>query len=360
MSEIQAQAEGLSRFPCRQCGASLEFAPGTTVLKCPYCSAENQISVDHEPVREQDFQEYLRKLEEAAPQAEVRVVKCGSCAAEVTPPPNVTSFACPYCGANIVAESRACRIIPPQGVVPFKITRDGAADLFRGWVKSRWFAPNALKRQAIIEAAVSGLYMPAWTYDSFVRTAYTGERGDAYYVTVGSGSNRRTERRIRWSSASGVVQNRFDDVLVVATRTLPSKLARELEPWDLTSVVAYEEEFLAGFRAERYSIGLREGWGIAIGLMQPTIDATIRSDIGGDEQRINSKQSSYSQVTFKHLLLPVWISAYRYKAKVYQFLVNARTGEVQGDRPYSPWKIGFAVLLGLIVVGTIVYIVATN
>ena len=79
------------------------------------------------------------------------------------------------------------------------------------------------------------------------------------------------------------------------------------------------------------------------------ITSDIRQDIGGDEQRIHQVSTAYSAITFKHLLLPVWISAYRFQDRVYQVVVNARTGEVQGERPYSPLKIAaFVVFLILI------------
>ncbi|HEX5228339.1 MAG TPA: hypothetical protein VFW44_11540, partial [Bryobacteraceae bacterium] len=76
----------------------------------------------------------------------------------------------------------------------------------------------------------------------------------------------------------------------------------------------------------------------------------VRRHIGGDEQRIASIQTEYSAVSFLHLLLPVWIGAYRFQAKVYQVLVNAQTGEVQGERPYSPVKIALLVAAILLVV----------
>ena len=88
--------------------------------------------------------------------------------------------------------------------------------------------------------------------------------------------------------------------------------------------------------------------------MEPEIEETIRWDIGGDEQRIHHKTTYYSDITFKYILLPVWISAYRFKDKTYQFLVNARTGEVQGERPWSWIKITLAVLAALAIIGTII------
>ena len=89
--------------------------------------------------------------------------------------------------------------------------------------------------------------------------------------------------------------------------------------------------------------------------MAPDIDSKIRWDIGGDEQRIHSKTTYYQNITFKYILLPVWISAYRFKERTFQFLVNARTGEVQGERPWSWIKITLLVIFILALIGVIVY-----
>ena len=88
--------------------------------------------------------------------------------------------------------------------------------------------------------------------------------------------------------------------------------------------------------------------------MENEIHTAICRDIGGDVQRVHSADSSYSNITFKHILLPVWIGAYRYQGKVYQFQVNARSGEVQGSRPWSWIKI--ALLVAFIVLVLIILI----
>ena len=79
-----------------------------------------------------------------------------------------------------------------------------------------------------------------------------------------------------------------------------------------------------------------------------------RGLIGGDEQRISEIKTRYDAITFKHLLLPVWLLAYRYHDKSYQIFINAVTGEVQGERPYSFWKIFLTVLLAVGIVGAVV------
>ena len=111
----------------------------------------------------------------------------------------------------------------------------------------------------------------------------------------------------------------------------------------------YDDRFLSGFRCEAYSVDVKSGLDQAKAVMRSEIDRQVRRDIGGDEQRILSLNSRYEGVTFKHILLPVWISSYRYNQKVYRFLVNGQTGEVQGERPYSIFKIVAAVLAALLV-----------
>lgn len=342
------------RFPCSKCGGRLQFAPGTTSVTCPYCGQANQIEAASAEVEERDLHAALAALQSAAELVEHQSVKCDACAAEIHKPANVTSMSCPFCGSNIVMTAQAATHIKPWGVLPFLIKKQDAAAKFRAWIQSRWFAPNALKRETRIDDAITGVYVPAWTYDAETTTHYTGQRGDAYYVTVGSGKNRSRQRRIRWTSVSGVVDEPFDDVVVLASKSLPEEKAKALEPWDTEDVVPYADEYLAGFRAECYQIGVEEGFAQAQVIMAEQISLSIRRQIGGDEQRITSMNTRYADVTFKHLLLPVWISAYRFRDKVFRFLVNARTGEVQGERPYSWIKITLAVLAGLAALGLIV------
>ena len=122
----------------------------------------------------------------------------------------------------------------------------------------------------------------------------------------------------------------------------------------------FDGAYLSGFVAESYSVTLPQGFDEAAVRIQPTIDNTIRRDIGGDHQIINSKRSRYDDITFKHILLPIWLTAYRYSGKTYRVMINATTGELSGERPYSAIKITLAVLAGMIVLGGIIALVAAN
>jgi predicted RNA-binding Zn-ribbon protein involved in translation (DUF1610 family) len=351
-------------FPCGQCGAKLEFQPGAVTLKCPYCQFENQIEASREKVVEQDFEAMLSELDASAPREDHATVKCDACAAEVDRPPNQTSFTCPFCGSNIVSQAVSRTLIKPQAVLPFGVTRDQANGAFRKWIGSLWFAPSAVKRQTELRERMQGIYLPHWTYDCKTITQYRGHRGDAYYVTesysttVNGKSVRQTRqvRKIRWSPASGTVHNTFDDVLVNASNSLPREYVQKLEPWDLKNAVDYRDDYLAGFRAESYQIDLKQGFGAAAERMKPVIHTAICRDIGGDEQSVDWTHIEYLNVTFKHLLLPVWLSTYRFRNRPFRMFVNARTGEVQGERPYSWAKISAAVVCGLLFIGAMIYL----
>ncbi len=357
------------RFPCRKCGAELNFAPGTTTLQCQYCGTENAIPTSADQVRELDFRAYLRRLEadqsDALDTIEIAELKCDACSAEVVKPERLDTFACPFCGSNIEATTHSRRLIKPQALLPFKVTDKQGRKAFRSWIGSLWFAPNKLKAFGRADHGLRGVYVPHWTYDAATTTWYTGQRGEHYWVTrtyKDSKGNTRTRRvrKTRWYHASGVVGRRFDDVLVVASDSLPRDKAEQLEPWDLPELVDYDAAFVAGFTAEAYRVDLEQGFERAKQMMEPAIRRDVQNDIGGDEQRILSTKTQHDGVSFKHLLLPIWISSYRWKDKVYRFLINGRTGEVQGERPWSWWKITLGVLGGLVVAGLVAWLVTLS
>jgi DNA-directed RNA polymerase subunit RPC12/RpoP len=360
-----SQTDQPKSFPCKKCGARMQFQPGLDSIQCPYCGHANPIPKSEEDIQELDFHEYLDKAGKQEKTEEATTVQCSACGARTTLDPNTSADVCPFCSAALVANQESVSRIRPRSLLPFGVDRKQALESFRQWLKTRWFAPNKLKQYARADSSrLSGVYVPYWTYDSKTTSWYRGERGEYYYTTETyttrvngkTVTKTRRVRHTRWYSVSGVVWRNFDDILVLASRSLPKKYADRLEPWDLENLVKYDEGYLAGFRAEAYQVDLAEGFDEAKGVMADAIGRDVRSDIGGDEQRIHSIRTQHDDVTFKHLLLPAWISAYRYKDQVYRFLVNARTGEVQGERPYSWVKIALAALGALAVAGAAVYI----
>jgi DNA-directed RNA polymerase subunit RPC12/RpoP len=351
------------RWPCEQCGAQLRYAPGQTQLVCEHCGHAQTIRAEAPRARARALQELdlargLRDDLSSGEMVEVRTTSCPNCGAQVEITGATHATECPFCATPVVLDTGTQRHIKPQALVPFTLTEAEARKAMIAWMGSLWFAPSTLLEYARKGRAMNGVYVPFWTFDADTASRYTGERGEYYYETrtvrvrVNGRMETRQEqvRHTRWYSASGHVSRGFDDVLIMASRSLPERLGDELTPWDLGALVPYEPDFLAGFQSEGYTIGLSDGHTEARERMAAVIVQDVRRDIGGDEQRVHTVDTDWSDETFKHILLPIWMAAYKYNGKSYRFLVNGQTGEVQGERPWSIWKIAFTVIVVAILV----------
>jgi hypothetical protein len=323
-------------FPCTSCGARLSFAPGTRSLQCEFCGHANEIAEDDARVEELDLEAWLRDAQARQESPGEELVRCDKCGAEQRLEGALFASKCAFCGAGIVSKSYAGRQVRPRSIVPFQLDREAAHAAFARWLRWRWLAPGDLKRYARSDASLTGIYLPFWTYDCETSTTYTGQRG------------RKKDKSITWTPVSGRVDRFFDDVIVPGSRTLPPSITGCLERWDTKALVAYRPEFVGGFQAEAYQVGLAEAYPLARKEIDARIRSLVRRDIGGDDQRIDSLETEYGRFTFKHVLLPAWVSAYRYRDRVYRFVVNAQTGETDGESPLSWWKVAGLVVIGLV------------
>lgn len=355
------------RFPCSRCGADLRFAPSEGQLVCDHCGAVSRIEDAgpwNEPLVELDFRAALDAALPGAEMEEVRQFKCTSCGAEFEMDGATHAAECPFCATPVVIDTGAQRRIKPKGVLPFALEERVAHQAMNDWLGGLWFAPGGLQRYARNGRRMNGIYVPYWTFDADTRSRYSGARGIVYYEarTVMRQGRPETVRvaKVRWTPVSGRVARFFDDVLVLASTSLPRRYTEALQPWDLSELEPYRPEYLAGFQAEGYTIGLEDGFREARAYMERVIRRDVRFDIGGDQQRIDALETRVSDVTFKHVLLPVWVAAYRYRGKSYRFVVNGRTGQVQGERPWSVWKIAFAILFVAALAAALGYLAAAG
>ncbi len=354
------------RYPCDTCGSDMRFDPATAQLVCDFCgntqpiegtggSAEQitEIALTRDVLDRRDLET-----------EELRTATCPNCGALVEFDAAIHSTECPFCATPVVVDTGTTRHIKPQAVLPFAITERDGKKAMNDWLGALWFAPSGLQEYARKGRKLEGIYVPFWTYDADTKSAYTGQRGTVYYVTrtVMRDGKQTTvrEQRVRWTPVSGRVKRFFDDVLVLASKSLPKRFTDALAPWDLTQLRPYTPEVLAGFRAEGYTVKVDDGLIEARAHMNQVIERDVRFDIGGDRQRVGSIDTKVSDLTFKHILLPVWMAAYKYRGKTYRFVINGRSGRVQGERPWSVIKITLAVIAGLIVAAAVGYGVAIS
>ena len=363
----QIAPEKEHRFPCDSCGSDLRFDPQAAHLVCDHCGNTKTIegSGFHlSPIREIDLKSGLSADLPDAQMQETRLTSCPNCAAQIAFEDIEHATECPFCATPVVIDTGLSRHIKPQGVLPFAMTEEVAREAMATWLGRLWFAPNGLQQYARNGRRMDGIYVPYWTFDADTKSAYSGERGDVYYETqtvVRDGKRQNVQvPKVRWSRAKGRVARFFDDVLVLASTSLPKRYTDALEPWDLSALEPYAPEYLAGFQAEAYAVPLEDGFTQARAYMDRMIERDVKFDIGGDRQRVHDIQTQMGGLSFKHVLLPVWLAAYKYRGRTFRFVVNGRTGRVQGERPYSAIKITIAVIIGLIVAAAIGYGVAVN
>lgn len=366
MADAAALAD--KRFPCPACGADLRFQPGEGRLFCDHCGHTEDLSQGRPAGGAISETAFRRGIEDQLPATETEdrhLSHCPNCGADVQFDPSVHATECPFCATPVVADPGLTRRIRPKGVAPFLIPEVQARAAMGTWLGSLWFAPSGLIDYARKGRRLEGVYLPYWTFDADTRSAYSGQRGTIYYtteqVTVRDAQGRlRSEMRqvqhIRWTPVTGRVKRFFDDVLVLASRALPEQHTSDLAPWDLSRLEPYQPEYLAGFRAESYGVSLDEGMDQARALMDRTIQRDVRFDIGGDRQQINRIDTDISDVTFKHILLPVWSAAYRFRGKSYRFVVNGQTGKVSGERPWSVLKLLVAGLALALLIGAALWV----
>ncbi|WP_432358714.1 hypothetical protein [Sporosarcina sp. UB5] len=346
---------------CSSCGGNTVYDPISRGLKCPFCGTEVKIEATRENTTEHD---YLDALDQADHNwsNEKRVFKCDNCGAETLLDNDKIADFCTFCGSSHIAVTENDAGIKPALVLPFQISKEEAVEKFRKWISKRYFAPSRLKEDYEMKK-ISGTYIPYWTFDSQTKSAYTVRIGTYYYVmetrTVHRDGKMQqvTEqvRKIRWRTEYGTYNKFFDDVLVKASRNVASGLINKVEPFQLNGLLDYKTEYLSGFLAERYSIPLKEGWFSARAIIDRRIRNGILRKETGDEVRIVKVNTSYDDITFKHILLPLWISSFTFNNNVYRFLVNGQTGKVSGTAPISVWKVMFTVLVTVFVIG-IVYL----
>lgn len=348
--------KGQHQYACPSCGAALEFAPGTAGMVCPYCEAKLDIAEPQVGAPKHDYVAYAGQPHTAAVQLPAFNVTCRNCGS----PQQMTAIAgrCPSCRAPlVVTDDLAGQLKSPDGVVPFVVDKDAAVACFRKWTSSRWFAPSALKKVGNTES-LRGNYLPHWGFDDCTTTNYSGQRGEHYYTTETyttqengrTVTNSRQVQHTSWSPVSGRVSRDFVDVLATGVSAPDPGLLEKLGPWSTTTATGYQSEYLAGFDSPRYDIEADAGFVSAKQEMASVIKDDCRADIGGDEQRVEDMSIEDKDLLFRLLLLPLWIATYLTGGKTFHVYVNANTGKVIGERPYSAVKILAGVVAALVAI----------
>lgn len=349
------QVEALDKHHCPGCGAEANWNAAKRALVCPYCGTVSPavLASDGSLVKEHDLALALRAIpNEARGWEKDRVsVQCQSCQAISLFEPTRVAQRCEFCGSPaVVPYTKTRNVIYPESLLPFLFAETQVREAIRRWYANRWFAPNRLRKAALTDT-VKGVYLPYWTFDARVFARWTADAGHYYYETrtVTRNGRRETvqERRVRWVPAAGEISTAFDDELVAATQGIHASLLRRIEPFPTKELRPYDRGYVSGWVVEQYQLDLVGAAERSRAEMDAKVRARCAEDIPGDTYRNLEVAATYTDQTFKHTLLPVWLLQYNYGRNSYQVVVNGVTGTIAGEQPWSWVKILFAILAAI-------------
>ena len=352
---------------CPNCGSpEVAYSAKEQALHCNYCDYTKALPNRQDEIIERALEASF-SLEDAPRglQVESHVFHCEGCGSDISVSKETVNFSCPFCGSEHVNEKAVeQRVIQPSGLLPFTVPKEEAILKFKNWIGRGWFRPNNLSKLARVQN-LQGIYLPFWTYDAYTESQWHADAGYYYYEnrTVRGPDGKpmtQTVQKIRWRPASGYYEHFFDDVLVCASHGISQSGIERIYPFPLKELINYDSRYVLGWETEIYQKNIREGFNIADQIMDQQIRHACASRIPGDTYRHLRVRTQKDGLTFKHILLPVWVAGYRYKGKVFQFLVNGQSGKVSGSKPWSWPKIIIAVILGAIALGALFYYLEMN
>ncbi len=365
-----AEVSALKKHPCPECGGDAEWNATKQALACPYCGTILPWSDGGDrlgaAIVEHDLEAALASVsaENRGLNDEKKSVKCESCHAISIFDPDRAAQRCDFCGSpSIVPVDDLTDVITPESLLPAAIPNSQVRDQLREWYRSRWWAPNKLKRAALTDT-LHGIYLPYWTFDAHVDAHWTAESGYHYYVTeTYRGSDGKTHtrqvRKTRWKPSAGSLSHFFDDDVVPGTAGVHAALLRKVEPFPtLTDLKPYEPAFVRGWTVERYQVDLRQAATTSRMQMDNVIRQLCERDVPGDTHRNLQVEAFHQGRTFKHILVPVWLVSYTYGTGNYQVVVNGYTGRMAGEHPLSWVKITLAVIGAILVI--LILVALTN
>lgn len=338
---------------CPSCGAEMVYAPDIKKLKCPFCDTTKDIDLT-KYAEEIDFAMLLKNNNEWA--KDTCVYQCKNCGVKEVVSRKSIATKCSFCGTPNVVLTDELSGLKPNAVVPFQITKSVAIENVKTWGKKKILAPKAFK-QSITPEDTAGIYNPAFTFDSDTMSPYRGQLGKYYTTTRIVNGKTITETKIKYFNISGNYKCRFDDILIEASDNINQQSINAMSPFNTNSSQKYNESFLLGFSANQYT---KEGdvcWKEARQFIDKTVREKILLQYTYDVVASLYINTSCSNITYKYILLPIYVGHCTYKNKNYNFFVNGKNGKVTGKTPLSALRVSVLVLLILAFLALIIYLV---
>lgn len=314
-----------SSYKCPSCGRSISFDPQSGKFVCEYCNnvyTAEQLEND-ENKNDSDYSEFSEYV-------------CPNCGAQVVTDATDAAGICYFCDSPVVMNSRLTGEFKPDGIIPFKISKEFAQQKFDEMKKKKKFLPKGFGEDKK-NSSLKGIYMPYRLVDSLCDSTMTAQSKEVNVWTDGETEYTETitYRHFRQGEIKSLGISQF------ALKGEDKQLMSNVCPYNRDSIIPFSKSYLSGFFAEKNDITAEEMKpevegkirGLAKSQMASTIPHTISVTESFD---VNIKKEDWNYV-----LLPIWVSTYKHEGKIYTYAMNGETGKICGELPVSKQKLAY-------------------
>lgn len=341
------------RCPC--CGSSLTFGAESQQLDCPSCGNSfplegleqaAQINVKNTTDADMHWEQAENAGFDNMENQHLRAYRCQSCGAEILADDVTAATECVYCGNPSIMPGVLEGAYRPDGLIPFKKTKEEAQEAFRNHCKGKKLLPNGFFDETRVEK-ITGVYVPFWLFqcDAEADVTYNAQkisirREGQYEVT------RTSHFLVRRGGHIG-----FNQVPVDGSSKMDDTMMESIEPFDSEKAGEFQIAYLSGYQAQRHDVDAEK--------CQPRanerIRESVRSMMAGTVQGYTSFTPANTQIELEHgtvrqILMPVWMLNTRWRDQIYTFAMNGQTGRFIGDLPTDKgkfWKWLLGLFLGI-------------
>jgi len=336
-------------YTCPNCGAATAFDVAAGGIACEHCGYIAPVQEEVLGRVADEFEFTLETVSQANRGWGIKrqVLHCDACGGELSLAEGVISTNCPFCASNQVnLTTSPDEFLRPRYLIPFKITLEQSRHLAKTWLGQGWFHPDALAANSVLRR-FSGIYFPFWTFDSKITAHWKAQVGYQKTVRHYNAAQKRWETRtkIDWRWEDGTVPLIFDDLLVIGSspRQVSHTILRRIDNFQMRDLVAYHPDYLAGWQAQAYERTLTDAWEIGKQKIREQAKQACYRDIPTSHVRNFSMSADFADESWRYILLPVYLAAYKFQDQTFQIMVNGQTGAVGGQKPVAWWKIWLAI-----------------
>ena len=322
---------------CPGCGASIgiKYDPEALNLTCPFCGLVSKLPQPGTvpSIEELDFNSALQRASVNWGNIK-KMITCANCGGSTIYDAEQVTGACPFCGStSVTPAAENSQIMAPQAVIPFAVTKEQTQLCFDNFINSRRVASKKVygcKLENVI-----GIYLPFWTYDTLSVSSYEAHTYETKY----------TPRQY----FRGVMTQYFDDLVIYGSDKIRNQNIKRVQEFDFQRMVPYSPKYLAGIPAERYTVGLNDGWERAKTQIRDKIKRTLNRKYRM-KANIDAIVTSYYNVKFRYVLAPIYLATYTCGKNTHTVAINGQTGKTYCEVPTFLLKLVLIPLFVMIVV----------